>query len=178
MPRVYGNGRRGNMAEHESGHRSLEHPRRAHLPKMLLIMKVNIEEVYEMTIRIPDSLRDAEINIGVEIPQPEIRMEKGKDGSISLSAYYDMCDISEFAWRAAKELNDDIEKAFIEDLLDLNGYIKERTCRMEYDKNKRGVYCSHCGERMDVYTWEHHVDGTAGYLYPFCYWCGAKVMER
>lgn len=54
---------------------------------------------------------------------------------------------------------------------------EERTCRMEYDKSKRGVYCSHCGERMDVYTWEHHVDGTAGYLYPFCYWCGAKVVE-
>lgn len=55
---------------------------------------------------------------------------------------------------------------------------EERTCRMEYDKIKRGVYCSHCGERMDVYTWEHHVDGTAGYLYPFCYWCGAKVVQE
>lgn len=54
----------------------------------------------------------------------------------------------------------------------------ERTCRMEYDNIKRGVYCSHCGERMDVYTWEHHVDGTAGYLYPFCYWCSAKVVEK
>ena len=55
---------------------------------------------------------------------------------------------------------------------------EERTCRMKYNKIKRGVYCSHCGERMDVYTWEHHVDGTAGYLYPFCYWCGAKVVEE
>lgn len=55
---------------------------------------------------------------------------------------------------------------------------EERTCRMEYDKIKRGVYCSQCGERMDVYTWEHHVDGTAGYLYPFCYWCGSKVVEE
>ena len=54
----------------------------------------------------------------------------------------------------------------------------ERTCRMEYNKSKRGVYCSHCGERMDVYTWENHVDGTAGYLYPFCYWCGAKVVQE
>lgn len=54
----------------------------------------------------------------------------------------------------------------------------DRTCRMEYDKSKRGVYCSHCGERMDVYTWEHHVDGTAGYLYPFCYWCGSKVVQE
>lgn len=40
--------------------------------QVLLIMKVNIEEGQEMTIRIPDSLRDTEINIGVEIPQPEI----------------------------------------------------------------------------------------------------------
>lgn len=119
-----------------------------------------------MTIRIPDSLRDTEINIGVEIPQPEIRMEKNKDGSMSLSAHYDMCDISEFAWCVAKELNDDIEKAFIEDLLELNGYIKERTCKAVFNGTHRGynprLYCSECGTEL---------------VGKYCYECGAKVVK-
>lgn len=129
-----------------------------------------------MTIRIPDSLRDAEINIGVEIPQPEISIEKNKDGSMSLSAHYDMCDISEFAWHVANELNDDIEKAFIEDLLDLNGYIKERTCRAEqdYDAMEDGIpdcriwRCS-CGEAFPYWR---------GCFPEYCPNCGSKVIRN
>lgn len=135
-----------------------------------------------MAIRIPESLRDAEVNISVDLPKPKITTKADKDGSLSLSASYDMGEIDKLARRAAKELNEKVENAVIEELLELNGYVKgcsmERTCRMEYDNSKHGVYCSHCGERMDVYTWEHHVDGTAGYLYPFCYWCGSKVVQE
>ena len=54
----------------------------------------------------------------------------------------------------------------------------ERTCRMEFSERKRGVYCSHCGERMDIYTCDQYGDGTMGYSYPFCYKCGAKVVEE
>ena len=134
-----------------------------------------------MAIRIPESLRDAEINVSVDIPKPKITTEANKDGSLSISASYDMGEIDKLTRNAARALNEEVESSIIEELLELNGYVKgcsaESTCRMEYNKIKRGVYCSHCGARMDVYTWEHHVDGTAGYLYPFCYWCGSKVVE-
>ena len=54
---------------------------------------------------------------------------------------------------------------------------KEHTCRMEYNEIDRSVYCSHCGERMDIYTCDQYKDGTMGYSYPFCYECGAKVVK-
>lgn len=50
----------------------------------------------------------------------------------------------------------------------------ERTCRME--SGKRGYpICSNCGEEMDAYTceWSEPME----YSYPFCYACGAKVVE-
>ena len=125
-----------------------------------------------MTIRIPDSLRDAEINIGVEIPQPEISIEKNKDGSMSLSAHYDMCDISEFAWHVANELNDDIEKALIENLLELNGYIKEITCEF-YSQACGKRRCKRCGAFVSVDSvWD------CSSLIPvrYCPNCGAKVI--
>lgn len=130
-----------------------------------------------MTIRIPDSLRDAEINIGVDMPQPEIRMEKGKDGSISLSAYYDMCDISEFAWHVAKELN--VEKALIENLLELNGYIKERTCTFSIHENHADPYptCRACGYETKLEECEVWV-GEITYEKNYCPNCGSKVIRN
>lgn len=130
-----------------------------------------------MTIRIPDSLRDAEINIGVDMPQPEISIEKNKDGSMSLSAHYDMCDISEFAWRVAEELNDDIEKAFIEDLLELNGYIKEITCTFSVYKtgDEHFPTCSACGYEAAREECEDYV-GVVYYEKRHCPNCGAKVV--
>lgn len=143
-------------------------------------MKVKIEEGQEMTIRIPDSLRDTKINIGVEIPQPEISIEKNKDGSMSLSAHYDMCDISEFAWCVAKELNDDIEKAFIEDLLELNGYIKDRTCTFSKHEKAGDPYptCSACGYETDWHECEWYFDDTFEYKKNFCPNCGSKVIRN
>lgn len=85
---------------------------------------------------------------------------QGNIGTVTVSVEVDMVASEQF-----------------DQIANMLGYSKERTCRMEYDNIKRDVYCSHCGARMNVYTWEHHVDGTAGYLYPFCYWCGAKVVE-
>ena len=128
---------------------------------------------------IPDSLKDAEINIGVDMPQPEIRMEKRKDGSISLSAYYDMCDISEFALSVANELHDYIEKALIEDLLELNGYIKEITCTFSVYKTGDEHYptCSVCGYEAAREECEDYV-GVVYYEKRFCPNCGAKVIQE
>lgn len=54
---------------------------------------------------------------------------------------------------------------------------KEHTCRMEYNGINRGVYCSNCGERMDIYTCDLYEDGTMRYSYPFCCECGARVVK-
>ena len=53
----------------------------------------------------------------------------------------------------------------------------ERTCRMEHNERKRGVYCSHCGKRMDSFVCNNYGDGTMEYAYPFCCKCSAKVVE-
>ena len=53
----------------------------------------------------------------------------------------------------------------------------ERTCRMEHNERKRGVYCSHCGKRMDSFVCNNYGDGTMEYAYPFCCKCGAKMVE-
>lgn len=101
-----------------------------------------------MAIRIPEALRDAEINISVELPKPKIATKADKDGSVSLSASYDMGEIYELARRAANELNEKVENAVIEELLELNGYVKgcsaERTCTSKYE-NK---YCPNCGSKV------------------------------
>ena len=51
----------------------------------------------------------------------------------------------------------------------------ERTCRMEHKEGTDCPFCSHCGTKMDAYTceWTEPME----YSYPFCYACGAKVVE-
>lgn len=51
----------------------------------------------------------------------------------------------------------------------------ERTCRMEHREGTDCPFCSHCGTEMDAYTceWTEPME----YSYPFCYACGAKVVE-
>lgn len=56
-------------------------------------------------------------------------------------------------------------------------FVPERTCRMEHNERKRGVYCSHCGKRMDSFVCNNYGDGTMEYAYPFCCKCGAEVMK-
>ena len=54
----------------------------------------------------------------------------------------------------------------------------ERTCRMEFNEEKCGVYCSYCGKRMSGFVCSYSSNGTKKYDYPFCCKCGAKVVDK
>lgn len=118
-----------------------------------------------MTIRIPEALRDAEINVSVELPKPKIATNADKDGSLSLSASYDMGEIDKLARNAARALNEEVDSKIIEELLELNGYVKERTCKYIWDKRDRVWKCSECGGP------EPSSDRVN-----YCCDCGAKVV--
>lgn len=85
-----------------------------------------------------------------------------------------IADVKGYAEKVCAELDDHLAY----EIATRYGYVKERTCRMEYNERKRGVYCSNCGERMDMYTCDQYGDGTIGYSYPFCCECGAMVVEE
>lgn len=137
-----------------------------------------------MVIRIPeslrDALRDAEINISVELPNPKIETKADKDGSLSLSASYDIGEIYKTASNVANAIYEAVDNAVIEELLVLNGYVKgcsaDRTCKAEldYDAMEDGVpdcriwRCS-CGEAFPYWRGCNPI---------FCPNCGAKVVEE
>lgn len=137
-----------------------------------------------MAIRIPeslrDALRDAEININVELPNPKIATKEDKDGSLSLSASYDIGEIYKTASNVANAIYEAVDNAVIEELLELNGCVKgcsaDRTCRAEqdYDMMEDGITdcsiwrCS-CGYAFPFWR---------GYKPPFCPQCGAKVVQE
>ena len=141
-----------------------------------------------MAIRIPeslgDALTDAEINISVDLPKPKITTKADKDGSLSLSASYDMCEIDKLARNAARALNEEVESSIIEELLELNGYVKgcsaERTCHMEPTFigpatlfNMQEYECGECGKSTFSQVFGDDED-----VPKYCSECGAKVVER
>ena len=137
-----------------------------------------------MAIRIPESLRDAlkdaEIIISVELPNPKIATKADKDGSLSLSASYDIGEIYKTASNVANAIYDAVDNAVIEELLELNGYVKgcsaDRTCKVEqdYDAMEDGIpdcrifRCS-CGDSFPFWR---------GCKPIFCPNCGARVVEE
>lgn len=140
-----------------------------------------------MAIRIPeslrDALRDAEINISVELPNPKTATKADKDGSLSLSVSYDIGEIYKTASNVANAINDAIDNAVIEELLELNGYVKgcseERTCTFSVYKTGDDHYptCSACGYEAAREECEDYV-GVVYYEKRHCPNCGAKVVEE
>lgn len=55
--------------------------------------------------------------------------------------------------------------------------VEQKTCRMEYKKDKFSVACSNCGEEMSIYTCDWEGTALDRYSYPYCYNCGAKVVN-
>ena len=120
-----------------------------------------------MAIKVPDNFRPSDYGVEISIPKPDIECRKSKDGSFSLYARYN-CDISDFVREAAREMYDKIEAELMDELLRLNGYVPERTCRFRNDGH--GIlWCDAegCDYEMDDY-----------FPIPnYCPSCGAKVVE-
>ena len=125
-----------------------------------------------MTIRLPDSLANSNYKFDVNIPEPVFNAVHHDDGSISLSLCYNASEIEEFARNAARSMYENIENSIIKELLELNEYVPERTCRavdgVEYD------------DLLDIWTVKlscgHVVHPSHNYVPVFCEVCGAKVQ--
>ena len=125
-----------------------------------------------MMIKVPDDFRPSDYGIELSIPKPVMECRKNDDGSFSMYAGYS-CDMSDFAREAAREMNDKMEAELIDELLRMNGYVPERTCRevggLEYD------------DLLDIWTVKlscgHVVHPSHNYVPAFCEVCGAKVVE-
>lgn len=107
----------------------------------------------------------------VEIPKPVIETEKKDDGSFSLYAKYDASILDGFAKDVARDMSEKLGAKLIDELMRLNGYVPEKTCRverMEIDEFGRYFYLS-CGHMQMTH------DTTA---LPYCPICGARVKEE
>ena len=117
-----------------------------------------------MAIKVPDNFRPSDYGIRLSIPKPDIECRKNEDGSFSMYAGYSCDSISDFAREAAREIEDKMKAELIDELLRMNGYVPERTCRYEHIEGT--WYKTSCGERYD------------GVVPPnYCPNCGAKVVE-
>ena len=98
-----------------------------------------------MAIKVPENFRPSDYGIRLSIPKPDIECRKNEDSSFNMYVRYSS-DISDLVREAAREINDkmDTETArrwwkaeLIDELLRMNGYVPERTCRavdgLEYD---------------------------------------------
>ena len=127
-----------------------------------------------MAIKVPDNFRPSDYGIELSVPKPDMECRKNKDGSFSLYARYS-CDMSEFAREAAREMNDKMESELIDELLRVNGYVPERTCRNTTRHRYYGFECSEC-------KWSAHEPNDYGNDvnfddFDYCPKCGAKVVE-
>ena len=126
-----------------------------------------------MAIKVPDKFRPSDYGVKISIPKPDIECRKNEDGSFSMYAGYSCDSISDLVREAAREINDKMEAELIDELLRMNGYVPERTCRavdgIEYD------------DLLDIWTVKlscgHVVHPSHNYVPAFCEVCGAKVMS-
>ena len=126
-----------------------------------------------MAIKLPDNFRPSDYGVKLSIPKPDVGCKKNEDGSFTLYTRYSR-DISDFIKEAAKEMSDKIETELMDELLRLNGYVPERTCKIEACKigftedDEYSIYdylsCGHVAIRQ----WPEKTH--------YCPQCGAKVV--
>ena len=117
-----------------------------------------------MAIKVPDNFRPSDYGVKISIPKPDIECRKNEDGSFSMYAGYSCDSISDLVREAAREINDKMEAELIDELLRMNGYVPERTCRYE-PTNRCTHVCTSCGREVEML----HLG------YNYCPNCGAKV---
>lgn len=127
-------------------------------------------------VKLPKDFIAAGYEFDVAIPSAKFETARTPEGSVVFRVGYETNAIEEFTQQVAHEMNKKVEAAIMDELLRLNGYAPERTCRMEYNERKRGVYCSCCGKRMSSFVCNDYGDEKE-YTYPFCCMCGARVVD-
>lgn len=127
-----------------------------------------------MEIKVPDNFRPSDYCVEISIPKPDMECEKNEDGSFSLRVGYNFDCISDLAREFARDMHDKMEAELMDELLRLNGYAPERTCKMENAgevpqnvlESETVWFCSECGSPT-------YNDMTPSY----CIYCGAKAVR-
>lgn len=125
-----------------------------------------------MAIRLPKEIIESGLRLDTAIPKPIVDTKKNKDGSIGFCARYDFSVIDRFAKEAAHEINEKLEKALMEELMAMNGYVPERTCRIiaRYEaRTREGI-----GRESVELSCGHMVERHS----KFCSQCGSKVVDE
>ena len=127
-------------------------------------------------IKLPKDFIDEGYKFDIAIPTAKIETARIPEGSFDLRVWYETNEINEVAKQAAREMNEKVEAAIMDELLRLNGYVPERTCRMDlnfdYDGDCPAYYrdfvCSKCKDDF-IYYKHSRIN--------YCPHCGAKVVE-
>ena len=127
--------------------------------------------------KLPKDFIDAGYKFEIEIPTPKFETVRTTGGSIALRAWYESNEIEEFSKKAAREINFKVEAAIMDELLRLNGYVPERTCRIKKKESKHVLSgwweCDECGVVYPPCNEE-----IALWALKYCPHCGAKVVEE
>lgn len=132
-------------------------------------------------IKLPDSLINSQYKIEAFVPEPKVLTKKNENGSFSLSVEYDVDAVSKMCKQVAHDMCEQFDKAIIEELLELNGYVKERTCHTKATNKARYPFvCSECGCVVAYETGNMsniYVPPSNAVLLNYCPNCGAKVVR-
>ena len=124
------------------------------------------------------------IESGIEfeafIPEVKINSQKNDNGTISITAGWTAYDIYKHVDMVAKEIYDKFDADLLDKLMEMNGYVKERTCKnvsRDYD-----FICSECGAEVFATTYTENADvcvyqNDKNVGIKFCPACGARVID-
>lgn len=129
-----------------------------------------------MAIKLPEELIGS-IEFDSSLPEMKMSSHKNEDGSMSITYGYDAYAIHDYVNMIAREMNEKIEGALMDELMTMNGYAKEKTTYVDHMKS---------GTLYDVYRYtccgyehsESRTDAGASEIpMNFCPSCGAKVVD-
>jgi hypothetical protein len=125
-----------------------------------------------MAIKIPSKLTESGYRYEVGMPEPTSKMERKEDGTISCIVSFDSSAVSEYIRGAARDMSEKIDAVIMDELMRINGYVPERTCKVVGTvRNARGEYehelsCGHTAVTR-------YVDAPN-----YCEECGCRVVNE
>ena len=129
-----------------------------------------------MAIKLPKEFYDLNYEPTISFPSPTMVSDKKEDGSFSIRYGYSFATLNDYVRDIARDMNENIESGIIAELLTLNGYVPEKTCRIDMSTYEQGgiVKCDACGKRIPT---KHRNTHAVEAKYPYCPWCGARIVD-
>lgn len=120
-------------------------------------------------IKLPKDFIAAGYKFDAGILSPKFETAMTPDGSTVFRAGYETNEVEEFAQNFARKITERVDAAIIDELLRLNGYVPEKTC-----KRKHVTYTA-SGRIREFLTCGHVFEHSCSGEVIYCPYCGAKV---